>query len=73
VNSVPRPGYTTSGDEPVSDACGEAAVDPPAESIIHIRLFIADRPRAIDRYIDYFGDSRQKPVTTTGVDRRHDP
>jgi len=35
-------------------------VDPPAESIIHVRLLIADRPRAIDRYIDYFGDSRQQ-------------
>jgi hypothetical protein len=73
VNSVPRPSYTTPGDERVSDACGEPAVDPLAESIIHVRLLIADRPRAIDRYIDYFGDSRQQsgpPRVTSDRDRR---
>jgi hypothetical protein len=48
-------------------------VDPLAESIIHVRLLIADRPRAIDRYIDYFGDSRQQsgpPRVTSDRDRR---
>lgn len=27
-----------------------------AESIIYLCALIADQPRAIDRYIDYFGD-----------------
>ncbi len=55
---MPRPSYTTAGDEPVSDAGGEPAVDPLAESIIYVCALIADRPRAIDRHIDYFGDTR---------------
>ena len=29
-----------------------------AESIFYLCALIADRPRAIDRYIDYFGDTR---------------
>jgi len=33
-------------------------VDPLAESIIYLCALIADRPRAIDRYIDYFGETR---------------
>jgi hypothetical protein len=33
-------------------------VDPLAESIIYLCALIADRPRAVDRYIDYFGETR---------------
>ena len=29
-----------------------------AESIVYLCALIADRPRAIDRYIDYFGETR---------------
>ena len=35
-------------------------VDPLAESIIYLCALIADRPRAIDRYIDYFGETRPR-------------
>jgi hypothetical protein len=28
------------------------------ESIIYLCTLIADRPRAIDQYIDYFGETR---------------
>jgi len=56
--SVPR--YTTTTDEPVSGAAGAPPVDPLAESIIYMCALIADQPRVIDRYIDYFGE---RPVT----------
>jgi hypothetical protein len=56
VNSMSRPRYTTADDEPVSGAGGELVADPLAESIIYLCALIADRPRAIDRYIDYFGE-----------------
>jgi hypothetical protein len=58
VNSMSRPRYTTADDGPVSGASGELVVDPLAESIIYLCALIADRPRAIDRYIDYFGETR---------------
>jgi hypothetical protein len=58
VNSMSRPRYTTADDEPVSGAGGELVADPLAESIIYLCALIADRPRAIDRYIDYFGETR---------------
>jgi hypothetical protein len=57
--SVPR--YTTTTDEPVSGAAGAPPVDPLAESIIYMSASIADQPRAIDRYIDYFGERRNTP------------
>jgi hypothetical protein len=40
------------------DPAGAPAVDPLAESIIYVCALIADRPRAIDRYFDYFGERR---------------
>ena len=61
MNSMSRPRYTNTDDDPVSGAAGEPAVDPLAESILYVCALIADRPRAIDRYIDYFGERR--PVT----------
>ena len=54
-------GYTTTTDEPVSGAAGAPAVDPLVASIIYMCALIADQPRAIDRYISYFGEPR--PVT----------
>jgi hypothetical protein len=61
VNSMSRPRYTTADDEPVSGAGGDLVVDPLADSIIYLCALIADRPRAIDRYIDYFGETRPAP------------
>ena len=61
MNGISTRRYTTTTDEPVSDAAGAAAVDPLAESIIYVCALIADQPRAIDRYIDYFGE--RLPVT----------
>ncbi len=59
VNSMSKPRCRTSrGDEPVSRAGEDGAVDPLAESIIYVCSLIADQPRAIDRYIDYFGETR---------------
>jgi hypothetical protein len=56
-----RPRYTNTDDALVSDAAGEPAAGPLAESILYLCALIADRPRAIDRCIDYFGERR--PVT----------
>jgi len=39
-----------------------------AEFILYLCALIADQPRAIDRYIDYFGERR--PAARTA--RRHD-
>jgi hypothetical protein len=40
--------------------------EPLAESIIYLCALIADRPRAIDRYIDYFGvAARQRAILTS--------
>jgi len=61
MNGISTRRYTTTTDEPVSGAAGAPAVDPLAESIIYVCALIADQPRAIDRYIDYFGERR--PVT----------
>jgi len=58
MNGISTPRYTTTTDEPVSGAAGSPAVDPLAESIIYVCALIADQPRAIDRYIDYFGERR---------------
>lgn len=59
VNSMSKLRCTTSwGDEPVSRAEGDGAVDQLAESIIYVCSLIADQPRAIDRYIDDFGETR---------------
>ena len=58
MNGTSTRRYTTTTDEPVSDAAGATAVEPLAESIIYVCALIADRPRAIDRYIDYFGERR---------------
>ena len=30
-----------------------------ADSIVYLCALIADQPRAIDRYIDYFGETRR--------------
>jgi len=32
------------------------------ESIVEVSALIADHPRAIDRYIDYFGETRPAAV-----------
>jgi hypothetical protein len=59
VNSVSNLRCTTSrSDEPVSGADGDGAVDQLAKSIMYVCSLIADQPRAIDRYIDYFGETR---------------
>jgi hypothetical protein len=58
VNRLSRPRYTVADDEPVSSAGGELVGDSLAESIIYLCTVIADRPRAIDQYIDYFGETR---------------
>ena len=68
VNSMSTPRYTTTTDEPVSGVAGTPRIDLLAESIIYICALIADQPRAIDRYIDYFGERR--PADRTA--RRHD-
>jgi hypothetical protein len=52
------PRGTTSGSEPVLRAGGDGALDQLAESIIYVCALIAHQPRAIDRYIDYFGETR---------------
>jgi hypothetical protein len=31
-----------------------------AKSIVYLCALIADQPRAIDRYIDYFGETRKR-------------
>ena len=61
MNSMSRPRYTRADDEPVSGAGGELVADPLAESIIYLCALIADQPRAIDRHIDYFGETRPAP------------
>ena len=33
-------------------------IDSLAQSIMYVCALIADQPRAIDRYIDYFGETR---------------
>lgn len=33
-----------------------------AESIVYLCALIADQPRAIDRSIDYFGETRNTPT-----------
>ena len=58
MNGMSRPRYTTADDEPVSGVSGELVLGPLAESIIYVCALIADRPRAVDRYIDYFGETR---------------
>src|SRR5262245_21550050 len=69
MNSMSRPCYTTADDEAASGACGELVFDPLAESIIYVCALIADRPRAIDRYIDYFGETR--PVAGVAAPAGH--
>ena len=61
MNSMSRPRYTNTDDALVSGAAGEPAAGPLAESILYLCALLADRPRAIDRCIDYFGERR--PVT----------
>jgi len=61
VNSMSRPRYTNTDDDQVSGAAGEPTAGLLAESILYVCALIADRPRAIDRCIDYFGERR--PVT----------
>jgi hypothetical protein len=63
------PRYTTTTDEPVSGAAGRPPEDALAESIIYICALIADQPRTIDRYINYFGERR--PAARKA--RRNDP
>jgi hypothetical protein len=58
MNRLSRPLDTAADDEPVSGAGGELVGDLLAESITCLCALIADRPRAIDRYIDYFGETR---------------
>ena len=58
MDGMSTPLYTTTTDEPVSGAASAPPVDPLAESIIYMCALIADQPRAIDRYIDYFGERR---------------
>jgi len=68
VNAISTQRYTTTADVPASGTAGAPALDPLAESIIYVCALIADQPRAIDRYIDYFGERR--PAARTA--RRHD-
>jgi hypothetical protein len=41
-----------------------------AESIVYLCTLIADQPRTIDRYIDYFGDARALRAAHVGRRRR---
>ena len=34
-----------------------------ADSIVYLCALLADRPRLIDRYIDYFGETHNVPET----------
>jgi hypothetical protein len=61
VNAISTRRYTTTTDEPVSGAAGAPAVGPLVESTLYVCALIADQPRAIDRYIDYFGERRNTP------------
>ena len=58
MNSLSRARDTTANDEPVPGAGGELVLGRLAESIIYVCALIADRPRTIDRCIDYFGETR---------------
>jgi hypothetical protein len=55
---------------------GERRVDL-AESIVYVCALIADQPRAIDRYIDYFGETRSvvgvAPLASSGDERQNRP
>ena len=61
MNAIWTQRYTTTTDVPASGTAGAPALDPLAESIIYVCALIADQPRAIDRYIDYFGERRNTP------------
>jgi hypothetical protein len=63
VNAISTRRYTSTTDEPGSGTAG-GPVDPLAESIIYLCALIADQPRAIDRYIDYFGERRNTPSSS---------
>lgn len=61
MNGMPgRLDTTALDDEPVSGSsaahASALASGPLAESIIYVCALLADGPRAIDRYIDYFGE-----------------
>jgi len=58
VNGTARPRDTTSWDGPFSNSGEQRIVASLAESIMYVCALIADQPRAIDRYIDYFGETR---------------
>lgn len=68
MNSVSRPRYTNTDDAPVAGVAGEPAVAALAESILYVCALMADRPRTIDRYIDYFGERR--PVARVAASRQ---
>jgi len=70
MNGKATPHYTTTTDEPVSAAAGTAPVAL-AESIIYMCALIADQPRPIDRYIDYFGERRPVLAHKAEENRRH--
>ena len=56
MNGMARPRDETADDEPVAGVGGELVLGRLAESIIYVCALLADGPRAIDRYIDYFGE-----------------
>ena len=58
VNSTSRPRDATTWDGPFSSSGERLIVASLAESIMYVCALIADQPRAIDRYIDYFGETR---------------
>jgi len=77
VNAISTRRHTTTTDEPVSGAAGAPVVDPLVESIIYLCALIADQPRAIDRFIDYFGErrpvARKAPAHTPSSPVASDP
>src|SRR5437764_13300714 len=43
-----------------------------ADSIVYLCALLADRPRLIDRYINYFGETQPRALLD-GRDARHEP
>ena len=43
-----------------------------ADSIVYLCALLADRPRLIDRYIDYFGETQPRALLDER-DARHEP
>ena len=58
VNGTARPRDTATWDAQFSSFGEQRIVASLAESIMYVCALIADQPRVIDRYIDYFGETR---------------